>query len=75
MYRIRNGKKTLAEQSQNENAELVREPLLQCTCLAVDRSQLKSNGHQRIHTESLQDAKRMRTGQTARDPDKPHTNA
>ena len=34
-----------------------------------------SNGHQRIHTGYLQDAERMKTGQTAREPVKPHTNA
>ena len=30
----------------------------------VDRSQLRSNRHQRVHTGYLQDAQRMRTGQT-----------
>ena len=35
---------------------------------------LMSNGHQWIHTVYLKDAERMRTGQTAREPDKPHTN-
>ena len=43
------------------------------TCPAVDRSQLGSNGLQRIHTGYLQDAERIRTEQTAREPDKPHT--
>ena len=43
------------------------------TCPAVDRSQLRSNRHQQIHKGYLQDAERMRTGQTAREPDKPHT--
>ena len=31
----------------------------------LDRSQLGSNGHLRIHTGYLQDAERTRTGQTA----------
>ena len=43
------------------------------TCLEVDRSQLRSNGHQWIHTGDLQDAERMRTRQTARERGKPHT--
>ena len=34
----------------------------------VDRSQLLSNGHQRIHSRYLQDAERTRTGQTAYQP-------
>ena len=50
-------------------------PVNYVTCPAVDLSQLRSNGHQRTHAGYLQDAERMRTGQTARDPDKPHTNA
>ena len=41
----------------------------------VDLSQLWSNGHQRIHTGYIQVAETMRIEQTARDPDKPHTNA
>ena len=72
------------------------------TCFVVDRSQFRSNVHQRIYTGYLQDAERhlviprvairylkgrydktftgedverMRTGQTAREPDKPLTNA
>ena len=45
------------------------------TCHAVDRLQLRLNGHQRIHIGYLQDATRMRTGFTAREPDNPHTNA
>ena len=40
-------------------------PLNSVTCPEVDHSQLRSNGHQRIHTGYLQDAERMRTGQTA----------
>ena len=44
------------------------------TCPVVDRTQLRSNGHQRVHTGYLQEAERMRTGQTAREPGKPHTN-
>ena len=39
--------------------------VLTVTCPVVDRSQVKSNGHQRIHTGYLQDAERTRTGQTA----------
>ena len=70
MYRIRIGQ-TLAEGSQNEYAVLVGETLLP----AWQLTQLRSNGHQRIHTGYLQDAESMRTGQTAREPDKPHTNA
>ena len=45
------------------------------TCFVVDRSQFRSNGHQWIYTGYLKDAERMRTEQTAREPDKPHTNA
>ena len=41
----------------------------------VDCSQLRPNGHQRIPTGYLQDAERMRAGQTAGEPDKQHTNA
>ena len=62
MYRIRNG--------QN-----VRWMITECacgtrpgnffTCPVDDRSQLGSNGHQRIHTGYLQDAERIRTGQIA----------
>ena len=44
-------------------------------CPVVDRSQLRSNGHKRIYTGYLQDAEHMRTGQTTREQDKPHTNA
>ena len=72
MYRIRNG--------QN-----VRLTITECACgtrprnsvtsSVVDRSHLESNGHQRIHTGYLQDAECMRTGQTAGEPVKPHTNA
>ena len=72
MYRIRNG--------QN-----VRWTITECacgtrpgnvvTCPVVDRSQLRSNGHQRIHRGYLQDVERMRTGQSAHEPDKPHTKA
>ena len=39
--------------------------VLTVTCPVVDRSQVRSNGHQRIHTGYLQDAERTRTGQTA----------
>ena len=34
-------------------------------CPVVDRSQLRSNGHKRMHTVYLQNAERTRTGQTA----------
>ena len=34
------------------------------TCPVVDHSQLRSNGHQWIHTRYLQDAERMRTRKT-----------
>ena len=70
MYRIRNGQK-FVEGSQNVHAVLVPGTLLPVLLLIL--SQLRSNGHQRIHTGYLQDAERMRTGQTARQPDKPHT--
>ena len=39
--------------------------VLTVTCPVVDRSQVRSNAYQRIHTGYLQDAERMRTGQTA----------
>ena len=39
--------------------------VLTVTCPVVDRSQLRSNGHKRMHTGYLQDAERTRTGQTA----------
>ena len=52
---------TLAERSQNANVVLIQETFV--TCQAVDCSQLRSNGHQWIHTGHLQDAERMRTGQ------------
>ena len=35
------------------------------TCLVVDRSQIGSNGHQRMHTGYLQDVERMKNGETA----------
>ena len=38
------------------------------TCPVVDRSQLRSNGHQRTHTGYLQDAERTRIRQTAYQP-------
>ena len=44
------------------------------TCPVVDQTQLRLNRHQPVHTGYLQEAERMRTGQTAREPDKPHTN-
>ena len=39
--------------------------VLTVTCPVVDRSQVRSNGHQWINTGYLQDAERTRTGQTA----------
>ena len=39
--------------------------VLTVTFPVVDRSQVRSNGHQRIHTGYLQNAEQMRTGQTA----------
>ena len=39
--------------------------VLTVTCPVVDRSQLMSNGHKRMHNGYLQDAERTRTGQTA----------
>ena len=50
-------------------------PGISVTCPEVDRSQPRSNGHKRIYTGYLQDAERMRTRQTAREPDRLHTNA
>ena len=43
----------------------LRHVYLTVICPVVDRSQVRSNGHQRIHTGYLQDAERTRTGQTA----------
>ena len=42
-----------------------RNSVLTVTCPVVERSQLRSNGHKRMHTGYLQDAERTRTGQTA----------
>ena len=59
MYRIRNGQNvhwTITEcacGTRTGNS---------VACPVVDRSQLRSNGHQRIHTGYLQNALRMRTG-------------
>ena len=39
--------------------------VLTVTYPVVDRSQLRSNGHKRVHTGYLHDAERTRTGQTA----------
>ena len=72
MYRIR-------------NEHNVRWTITECTwgthlgnsnkCLVVDRSQIRSEGHQRIQKGYQQDAERMRNVQTACQPDKPHTTA
>ena len=72
MHRIRNGQNvrwTVTEFACGTN------PRNSVTCPIVDHSQLRSNGYQRIHTGYLKDAERMRTRQTTRVPDKPHTNA
>ena len=73
MYRIRNGRNvrwTITECAYGTRPG----NSATCTCPVVDRSQLRSNGHQQIHTWYLQDALRMRNGQTTREPDTPHTN-
>ena len=46
--------------------------VLTVTSPVVDRSQVRSNGHQRIHTGYIPDTYRM---PNEREPDKPHTNA
>ena len=63
MYHIRNTECTCGTHPGNS-----------VTCPVVDSSQLRSNRHQQIHTGYIQDAEHMRTGQTAQELDKYHTN-
>ena len=69
LYCIQNVRRTIAECTCGNR------PGNSFTCPVVDRSQRRSNGHQRINTRYLQDAETMRIGQTARELDRPHTNA
>ena len=62
MYRIRNGQNV---RWRIKEWTCGTRPRNSFTCPADDRSQFRSNGHQRIYTGCLQDAERMRTGQTA----------
>ena len=66
MYRIRYGQNV--RRTIKECACDIR-PWNSVTCPEVDRSQLRSNEHQPIHTGYLQDADHMRNRQTEREPD------
>ena len=63
MYHIRNGQNVRWTNTECACGTRLGNSV---TCPAVDRSQFRSNGHQRIHIGYLQDAERMRTGKPTR---------